>query len=156
MKMKKIVLLLMTLVMLYGCNDEVAFNETAVQGKKNYELWRATYFDAMLAEDGGLLISAGDKLEKLTFKLASPQEGTYSLSETSDSRIDFLDVDNISYSTVFPPSSGRNPYPERGQVIITKFDGNAITGSFNFTAFSADGKQRVGFSEGVLYNVPLR
>lgn len=154
--MKRIVLLLMTFMILYGCSDEVAFNSPAVQGNKNYQLWRATYFDAVLAEDGRLIISAGGKIEELTFKLSSLQEGTYSLSETSDSRIDFLDADHISYSTIYLPTSERHPYPETGQVIITEYDGKTITGNFSFIAFSADGEHSVGFNEGVLYKVPMR
>ncbi|MBO3099137.1 DUF6252 family protein [Gelidibacter pelagius] len=154
--MRKIVLFLITISTLYGCGDEVQFNTPALQGNKNYQLWRATYFDAVLGENGKLTINAGNKLEKMNFVLSSLQQGTYSLSEMSDSKINFLDLENISYSTINPQNPEGNFDMENGQVIITEFDGNTITGTFRFIAFSADGLDSVGFNEGIFYKVPVR
>lgn len=154
--MRKILCLIITITAFFGCGDEVQFNTPALQGNKNYQLWSATYFDAVLTENGILTINAGDKFEKMTFNLSSLQEGTYVLSEISDSRIDFLDLENISYSTINPPSQEGALYPEIGQVVITEFDGKTITGTFRFIAFSSDGLHSVGFNQGVLYKVPVR
>lgn len=154
--MRKVVLLLIVIMTLYGCSDEVQFNTPALQGNKNYQLWRATYFDAVLAGNGRLTINAGNKIEKLNFMLPSLHEGTYSLSEMSESKVDFLDHENISYSTINPHNPEGNLELEIGQVIISEFDGNTITGTFRFMAYSADGLHFVGFNDGVFYKVPVR
>lgn len=154
--MKKVALFLIILFTCYGCGDEVQFNTPALQGNKNYQLWRATYFDAVLAEHGQLTINAGTKTEKLEIVLVSLKEGAYSLSKMSDSKIDFLDEENISYSTANLQNPEDNFQQEIGQVVITEFDGNTITGTFRFIAFSADGQDSVGFNDGIFYKVPVR
>lgn len=154
--MNKFILILIAIVTLSGCDDEVKFNSPALQGNKNYKLWRASYFDAVLAENGRLTIKAGDNLEKLTFMLSSLQEGTYSLSDESVSKIDFIDLENVTYSTSNTPDAEGNLSPEIGEVTIAEIDGNTITGSFRFIAFTEDGKNSVGFNEGIFYKVPVR
>ena len=154
--MKKIALLLITLVTLSSCGDDVQFNSPALQGNKNYQLWRASYFDAMLSEGGSLTIQAGNNNETMTFMLSSLQEGTYTLSDMSVSKIDFVDFENISYSTSNTPDPEGNLYPEIGQVVISSIENNTITGSFRFIAFTEDGMNSVGFNEGIFYKVPVR
>ncbi|WP_417370277.1 DUF6252 family protein [Gelidibacter japonicus] len=154
--MRKVVLLLIAIMTLFGCGDEVQFNTPALQANKNYQLWRATYFDAVLAENGRLTINAGNKIEKLDFMLPSLQERTYSLSGISESKVVFIDHENRSYSTANPQNPGDNLDSENGQVIITEFDGSTITGTFRFMVYSADGLHSVGFNEGVFYKIPVR
>ena len=154
--MKKIALLIIAIATLSGCADDVQFNSPALQGNKNYKLWRASYFDAVLAENGILTIKAGDNIEKMTIMLESLQEGTYSLSDRSISKIDFIDLENVKYTTSNSPDPVGNSYTENGKVIITKIEDNTITGSFSFIAFTSDGMKSVGFNEGVIYKVPVR
>ena len=154
--MKKVALILIAILTLSGCANEVEFNSPALQGNKNYLLWRATYYDAVVAENGRLIIYAGNDYEKMTFTLPSLQEGTYRLSDKSVSKIDFVDVDMIAYSTRNTPDPEGNLYPEIGSVTITKIEGNTITGDFRFIAFTEDGMNSVGFNDGIIYKVPVR
>ncbi|MCK0115006.1 DUF6252 family protein [Gelidibacter sp. F63206] len=154
--MRKFVLLLIAIMTLFGCGNEVQFNTPALQANKNYQLWRATYYDAVLSENGGLTINAGNKIEKLNFMLPSLQERTYSLTLMSESKVVFIDHENRSYSTANPQNPESHNDSEIGQVIITEFDGNTITGTFRFMAYSADGLHSVGFNEGVFYKIPVR
>lgn len=152
--MKKIILLLIVLATFYDCSDEVQFNTPALQAHKNYKLWRALYFDAVVNENNQLTINAGNNIEKMIITLSSLEEGTYNLSGRSESRIDFRDADNVLYSTRNIPESSL--YPEHGKVTIKKLADHTITGDFNFIVYAEDGLSSIGFNEGVIYKVPVR
>ena len=154
--MKKVVLLLIGILTLCGCANEVEFNSPALQGNKNHQLWRATYYDAMVSENGRLIIYGGNDYEKMTITLPSLKVGTYRLSDKSVSKIDFVDVDLISYSTSNTQDSEGTLYPEIGSVNITKIEDNTITGDFRFIVFTEDGMNSVRFNDGIIYKVPVR
>ncbi len=141
---------------LSGCSNDLQFNSPALQGNKNYKLWRAKYYDAVLAENGSFTIMSGDNIEKLSITLTALQEGTYSLSDTSGSEIEFVDSENVRYSTRNSPAAKGKVDPQIGTLTITKIENNTLTGSFVFIAFTADGMNSVGFNDGVMYRIPFR
>lgn len=153
--MKRLFLYTVCLLVFYGCNNEVKFNAPALQANKNYNLWKATFFEATLSDDGKLIIDGANANEKMTISLNSLQEGTYSLSTTSLSKIDFIDENGIHYSTSHEPKHETNLYPEIGKLTVSKIDGNTITGNFHVIVFTADGMASIGFNEGVFYNLPV-
>lgn len=157
--MRKIALLCITLVTLLSCGDDVEFNTPGFQGNKNYNLWRATFYSATFidssADNGGVIISAGNNNEKMMFKVSSANVGTYVLTPTSFSRADFTDFDELEYSTANPPDPSVSLYPEIGELKITESTSSYISGTFRFIAFSADGLKSVGFNEGLFYRVPI-
>ncbi|MCK7589135.1 DUF6252 family protein [Subsaxibacter sp. CAU 1640] len=152
--MKKIALLFLTLLTIWSCGDEVEFNTPGFSGNKNYNLWRATYFSAFI-QNGNLKIIAGNNNEEMSFYLSSSNANTYVLSDTSASRADFVDFEDIEYSTSNPPDPSVSLYPEIGQVEITESTASYVTGTFRFIAFTDDGLQSVGFNEGDFYRIPI-
>lgn len=144
--------------MLASCGDEVEFSTPAFQANKNYELWRAKYFNASLNEGGGVTITAGNNIETFTIVLPSSNPGTYLVSDTSAGRADFVDFSQTEYSTANTPDPSVTVYPEVGEIIIENFDtaNNTITGTFRFIAFSSDGLESVGFNEGVFYKIRVQ
>ncbi len=152
--MKKIALLFLTLLSLWSCSDEVQFNTPGFSGNKNYNLWRATYFNATVS-DGNLNLTAGNNNEVMTFRLSSASTGTYLLSDTSFSKADFIDFEDTEYSTSNPPDPSVSLYPEIGEVIITESTASYVTGTFRFIAFTEDGLHSVGFNEGDFYRIPI-
>lgn len=154
--MKKIVAILITMATFYGCSDEVQFNTPALQGNKNYELWRASYYGAVLKENNQLTIKAGDNSEKMTITLSSMEEGAFNLSNKSASSIDFRDADNVLYSTRNITEQENSLSFGNGKVTITKIEDNTISGDFNFLAFTEDGLNSIGFNDGVIYKVPVK
>lgn len=152
--MKKIALLFLTLLTLYSCGDDLQFNTPGFSGNKNYNLWRATYYNGVVA-NGKLNITAGNNSEEMKFKLSSPSIGTYLLTTTSFSNANFRDFEEIEYSTSNPPDPSVSLYPEIGEVIITESTPEYVTGTFRFIAFTADGLNSVGFNEGDFYRIPL-
>ena len=152
--MKKITLLFLTLLTILSCGDEVEFNTPGFSGNKNYNLWRATYYNAVV-NNGKLNITAGNNSEEMRIQLSSPAAGTYLLTDTSFSKADFTDFEVIEYSTSNPPDPSVSLYPEIGEVIITESTSTYITGTFRFIAFTADGLKSVGFNEGDFYRIPI-
>lgn len=154
--MKKITLIFLTLLTLWSCSDEVQFNTPGFQGNKNYNLWRATFFNAVVNADG-LTIIAGNNSEEMTLRLASAavSPNPYLLTDTSFARAEFTDFENIDYSTSNPPDPSVSLYPEIGEVFITESTPEYISGDFRFIAFTADGLKSVGFNEGTFYRIPI-
>jgi hypothetical protein len=145
----------MAMLALISCSDEVQFNTPGFQGNKNYNLWRATYYNGTTDENGKLTISAGNNNEAMTFILTSSNTGRYVLSDMSASRANFIDFEEISYSTANTPDPSVTLYPEIGEVIISESTNNTVSGTFRFIAFTADGLQSVGFNEGDFYRIPV-
>ena len=152
--MKKSALLFLTLLTLWSCGDDLQFNTPGFSGNKNYNLWRATYYNGAVS-NGKLDITAGNNSEEMTFKLSSASIGTYALTTTSYSKADFRDFENIEYSTSNPPDPSVSLYPEIGEVKITESTPEYVTGTFRFIAFTGDGLNSVGFNEGDFYRIPL-
>lgn len=156
--MKKFTLIFLTFLTLLSCSDEVQFNTPGFQGNKNYNLWRATFFNAVVNADG-LTITAGNNSEDMTIRLSSfavtGNENPYLLTDTSFSRAEFIDFENIEYSTSNLADPSVSLYPEIGEVYIDESTPEYISGTFRFIAFTADGLKSVGFNEGTFYRIPI-
>lgn len=153
--MRKIATLLIAVLTLVSCGDEVEFSTPALQGNKNYELWRAEFFNASIGQNGVLTITGGNNIEDISFVLPSANTGTYLLSDTSAGRADFVDFNGVAYSTANTPDPSVTLYPEIGEVEITESTAGYVTGTFRFIAFTANGLNSVGFNEGIFYRVPF-
>lgn len=156
--MKKIALLFLTVLTLFNCGDEVEFSTPGFQAKKNYNIWRATYFNATIdnsSNNGAITISAGKDAEKLTIILNSGALGPHFLSETSSSEAIFTDINDEDYSTAYPADPSVSLYPEEGEVRINEYTPAYISGTFRFIAYTEDGLESVGFHEGEFYRIPL-
>lgn len=156
--MKKIALLFLTLLTLWSCGDEVEFSTPGFQANKNYNIWRANYFTATIDNSSGtdrIIITAGKSNEKMTFLLNSGALGIHLLSETSFSTATFTDFDDREYSTANPPDPSVSLYPEIGEVRITGYTPEYISGEFRFIAYTEDGMNTIGFHEGVFYRIPF-
>ncbi|MGY0391588.1 DUF6252 family protein [Bizionia sp. KMM 8389] len=155
--MRKIVALAITFITLFSCGDEIEFNTPAVQGKKDGVRWKATYFNARFDDADKLLITGGDNFETIYLHLADLAIGDYPLGIGSTSYAEFLDYDDISYSTNNEHNSDFSDYPAEGLISVTRYDAanNIISGEFYFSAYSNDGLKVVHFSEGVFFDIPL-
>ena len=94
--MKKIALLFLTMVTLLSCGNEVEFNTPGFQGNKDYNLWRATYFNATIGTNGMVTITAGNNNESMIFTVVSSNTGTYTLSDATISKANFVDFNDAN------------------------------------------------------------
>lgn len=157
--MKKIISLLVLLVAVTSCEEDVKFNNPAVQGLKDDELWRATDFTATITAnmDGTSLTIEGDNgFETVVLKTDDTDPGTYILGETDENVASYgFDIDGIS--DFFSTSTGVGG---NGQITIsddpseTDLEKGIISGTFRFNAVNEEGEV-VNFKDGVFYRVPI-
>ncbi|WP_353780077.1 DUF6252 family protein [Winogradskyella sp. 3972H.M.0a.05] len=156
--MKKISILLVTFTMLLGCGDDVVFNTPSIEGNRNGELWRATYYAADI-DFGGFIFEGGSGTEVLQLVTSNDIAGTYELGSASASVAIFRDAQGVVYSTANDPHETLSLYPAEGQIIVDFVDDSVdpkrITGTFWFHAYTSDGLKTVNFNEGNFYRVPL-
>lgn len=141
---------------LLSCEDQVKFNNPAVQGLKDNVVWRATLFTAVQAADGSLTIEAYQRNEILTLRTSTTLVKNYPLGITLANKATLVEkVGDVK--TVF--STGINSGD--GQIVITEIDAvnHTITGEFKINALnvSADPSTNpnVNFQKGIFYKVPL-
>ncbi len=65
--MKKIFYLFLAIFTFISCaEDEIVYNDAAVQALKNYEPWKATTFKAVVNSTNSVKLTASDSKEELT------------------------------------------------------------------------------------------
>lgn len=141
---------------LTSCEDQVKFNNPAVQALKDNEPWRATLFNATQAPDGSLTIQAVQTNEVLTLKTASATVDTYILGVDDVNKVS-LEKKEGDVITVFSTDENIG----NGQIVITELDAvnHTVTGEFTFNAINESldpsVKKYVNFQKGVFYKVPV-
>ncbi|MBU2939074.1 hypothetical protein KO494_05915 [Lacinutrix sp. C3R15] len=155
--MKKLFLFIVSALFMVGCGEDLEFNTPALQGKKDSAFWRADYYTAEINGSGQLIISGGRGSESIVLKTQSASVGSYLLGEGSSSEATFVSTQDIAYSTNNEPDPIIQIYPADGEIVITDYSesGNAVSGTFWFNAFSESGLNKVNFSQGVFYEVPI-
>ena len=154
--MRRFFSVIMLVFVLVSCEDEVKFNNPAVQGLKNNELWRATLFSAIQAPDGSLTIEAYQKNDILTLKTVSIEVNTYSLGIDSFNKVTLLQKESDGTS-VFSTGQNRGD----GQIVITELDAvnHTVTGEFYVNAKNEStdplAVQNINFKKGIFYKVPI-
>ena len=143
-------------LILVSCEDQVKFNNPAVQGLKDNVVWRATLFTAVQAADGSLTIEAYQKNEILTLTTSSTSVQTYPLGVDLINKATLVEkVGDVN--TIF--STGINS--GEGQIVITELDAvnHTITGEFKFnaitTSVNASTVRTINFQKGIFYKVPI-
>lgn len=156
--MKKLSIVILSIITLLGCSNDIEFNSPAMQGNKNGELWRSLYYAADI-DFGGLVIEGGDNSEILLLVTSDDGRGTYQLGGNSASYARFTDTNGVVYSTQNTPADSLQLYPSDGEIIVESFDNNVtpkpVTGTFWFNAYTEDGSQGINFNEGRFYRIPL-
>nr|WP_315195616.1 DUF6252 family protein [uncultured Flavobacterium sp.] len=154
--MRRFFSIIVLLFVLASCEDQVKFNNPAVQGLKDNLIWRGTLFTAVQSTDGSLTIEAYQKNEILTLKTSGTSVQTYPLGINLINKA-ILTEKVGDTKTVF--STGTNS--SNGQIVITELDvvNHTITGEFKFNAnlisSNALTVQTVNFQKGVFYKVPI-
>jgi hypothetical protein len=144
------------LLMLVSCEDQVKFNNPALQGLKDNVVWRATLITAEQSADGSLKIMAYQKNEILTLTTVATSVQTYPLGENLSNRA-VLTQKGTDVTTIF--STGIDSGD--GEIVITELDAvnHTVTGEFNFNANNESqdpiAGPSVNFRKGIFYKVPL-
>ena len=162
--MKRLAILLITVLTFASCGDEVEFNSPAIQGNKDYVLWRAEFFNADIDINGYLTITGGNNVETLKLRIPSAAVGSYTLGDVDSMEARFITADGTVFSTNNRPDPSLSIYPEYGEINLDQIINNTFTGTFRFNAYDATGLRVVNFSGttqndpvtgGIFYRVPL-
>lgn len=155
--MKKTILLLLMVVGFFNCSNNIEFNNPALQGKTEGEIWKATSFRANVNENGELIITGtSNGSDDLTLRVPSTALITNRLGNTQSEAI-FSNGANTIYSTNNNPDPDASLFEPDGQIEIYEFDteNNVVSGRFNFNAFDVSGFRTINFNEGDFYRVPV-
>jgi hypothetical protein len=168
--MKKLLILPLVFLTLFGCGDEVQFNTPAFQGSYNNTLWRAKAFSASIDDNGILTLMGTNNFETLELIIPSASVGVYVTGVVNAIEARFTTADGTIFSTNNTPDESISIYPERGEIRIDEIINNTFTGTFRFNAFDATGLRVVNFTGplggvdavtgenifgGIFYRVPL-
>lgn len=154
--MRKNTLFTILFFSLISCQNEVEFNNSAIQALKNNVIWKASLIAATRYPDGSLVIKANQKNEVLVFNTTSTTPQTYTLGSNNFNKIKYEQKINGTV-TIF--STGINS--EEGQIVITEYDNvnKTVSGTFQFYATNNSPHPVtdtiVNFQQGVFYKVPV-
>lgn len=153
--MKRLAILLITVVSLVSCGDEVEFNSPAFQGNRDYEPWTAAFTNASIDENGFLTITGSNNVETVSLTIPSVAVGTYPIGVASAIEGRYVDAFGTVFSTSNDPEESAPDYPNNGFIELDEISGNTFTGTFQFIAYDETGLNSVGYNIGIFFRVPL-
>jgi Family of unknown function (DUF6252) len=137
--MKRFLPLLLVVLAISSCQEDVKFNNPGFQGLKDDVFWRANDARAYISSTGKLTIEALTEYEQITLNTASANVGTYILGTTNINNSatytsNFGDVE-LEYATVAVPGpvssislvSGGTGYSSGTSVATTGGAGSGLT-----------------------------
>jgi hypothetical protein len=137
--MKRFLPLIVVLLVLYSCQEDVRFNNPGFQGLKDDVFWRANDARAYVSSTGKLSVEALTQYEQITLNTSGPNVGTYVLGTTNINNSatyssNFNDVE-LEYATVAVPGpvssislvSGGTGYSSGTSVATTGGAGSGLT-----------------------------
>ncbi len=150
--MKGFFRILLLVLILWSCGDDLQDNTPSIQGIQNGEfLWKASGYDVQ--SSGGLTsITASTSTSTLQLNMPSLSVGTYTLNSSSSASATFLE-EGVLYSTL-NDGVGSPVFVSDGMIIIESLSGNTITGTFMFNAYDASGQLVMNFIDGVIFRIP--
>jgi Family of unknown function (DUF6252) len=163
--MKKTALLLLISLIFASCSQNISLNETSFQGLKNNNLWDTGAFEATVTTNGGLILKGNNLDDALIINLNSTNQKEYLLGSNGPVKAIYNITQNAKVS-IFDTSVTRVDDFEPtgflkgdGKVVIKKYDGVTVSGTFEFNAVNRDldsGQKYVNFKKGVFYNIPVK
>lgn len=168
----------MLLVAFTSCEEDVKFNDPAVQALKDNEVWKASNFTAVWNTDNSLTITATNGFETLTLKTeaASPhpcQGVPYHNPNRHDRSgcnylLGYNQINKATYTLAadgivktYETGTNAPAGDEEGAILIysnskyTNLANGFISGEFYFNAKDSNGEV-VNFQQGVFYKLPVQ
>ena len=154
--MKKLVVLVLSMVTLLSCGDDLEFKTPSFEAKKDGNLFEAVTYKASIIDNGQLTITGSDNYETVTLVVNSAAPGVYDV-ETTNALATLLDINGMLWSTENTPDGEVQPYPANGIIEIKEvnLDEAYVSGEFFFNAYNTSGMTAVNFNEGFFHKVPL-
>lgn len=146
--MRKLILPLIALFFLAACSDDIRFNNPSMQGRVDTSDYFHTFdVSAEQNSNGSVVITGKQGSRVLKLNLGSLVSGSvYSLGgESQYHQASYKTVNGILYRTNFGGE---------GVVYISSVEGNAVSGSFSFTALNdSEPDDVLHISQGAFYEI---
>ncbi len=163
--MKKILCFILIAVSLISCGEDVQIDNTGVfRGIKDNGMWEGGNAKATIGVGSKLTIEAVTLTEVMSLKIPLPpmtidprNEATFvtHILGTSNTKKASYILTTPTEQYVYETNIGVGD----GQVVISQYDGNTVSGTFRFNALNTDpdseGQPLVNLQEGVFYKVPV-
>ena len=123
---------------------------------ENVYLWRPNIYNAEVLDSGGLILRGDDGYGQIEIFIPSTSPGFYDLALSSDSAYAEIAIEGLTYSTIYDGAASP-AFLGGGAVTIDAADteGQSLSGTFFFEAYTDDGASGVNVHEGVFYRLPL-
>lgn len=151
--MRKYILVLLCLVTVLSCSDDITFNSPALQGIRDTVLFRSNVQRVELLQGSPLVNSVSTvKLsgtlgeESVQFNLPVYGEGVFNLEPNAAATAIYINAAGKIFNTDFDGE---------GQIIVSRVEDSTYTGTFSFRAVSSIDTTEVYFTKGVFYKVPF-
>ncbi len=152
--MRRFTIILITLLSISGCQDDIQDNSPTVQGILNGNiLWRADSRRVFINAENFTVIEGENGDGRLRLVLPFLDVGTYVLGSSSSARATFL-ANGVLYSTE-NDGIGSPVYVSDGEIVIENISNGNVTGTFKFNAYDASGQLVVNFIDGVIFNISI-
>lgn len=105
--MKKLIFLLVSVLFLSSCENNIETNSVAMQGRINNSFWKSVNITAEKDEFGNVILTGFTGIDQLEINLSSANMGTYALGTNNQSNAAFYTLlsDGKEYGTFVFPSS---------------------------------------------------
>ena len=153
--MKKLLSLLVLLVAMTSCEEDVKFNTPAVQALKDNELWKAAEYKAMIV-GGSLTIEATNGFETVVLRTVGSTPGeSFELGINNSNRATYsLVADALVEEYQTGTNIGNGLIEISADPTETNIAEGYISGNFRFNAVSSS-DETVNFQRGFFYKVPI-
>lgn len=141
--MRKIILVSILLVGIFSCSD-VVDPRPVIQGEVDGVLFRSA--DQAAFNSDGQLVIQGQSIDLLVLTLNNTNEGIYPITATSSTMASFV-REGVTYTTAGTETDG--------MIEIEESTPTYITGNFYFEANRDGGDDRLNFTKGVFYRIPI-
>lgn len=154
--MKKVLPILLIMLTLFGCQDNIQSSLPVLKGLKNADFaWRSTSSSIVVDATGVLTFMGTDGYGSLKLQVPTLATGTYVLGANASALVTYSE-DGFQFST---NNNGNASivYVSDGAITIDELDAvnQTVTGTFYFNAYTADGERVMNFSEGIIYKLPV-
>lgn len=153
--MKKLTILLLTVLTIFSCGDELEYNTPAFQGNRDYGLWMAEFTNASIDNNGVLTITGSNNVETVELILPTIAVDSFVLGNVNSREARYIDANGKVFSTNNDPDPSVSIYEDLGYVVIDEIFNSSFSGRFQFLAYDEEGLNSVGYNEGIFFRVPL-
>lgn len=133
-------------LVLNSCSTDIEVNTPALQAMKGDKLFRAQLRNAVIHDDGTLVISGVVGQESISFSTSEALTGKYKIGSETENKASFKSDENKFYI---------GDLQSEGEITITEVVDNEVSGKFYFKNLKDENGNTIDVSNGWFYRLPI-